>query len=300
MAEDTKVLGRRAVLARLLAAPLLLIACGREQREPAPATSPPRTIATLIPVQPAPTNPDQPIQPTNPGASAPQDTGWVSGEQGIELRHLRVPVEQAQVPLVLVRCDPAIAQVRVSYDPEKPRLLRSWFTTERPILAINGGYFAEDYQSTALVVQNGVASGESYQGFGGMLAVHTDGSVELRPLRDAAYDSSEPLLHATQSSPMLVFPGGVAAALEEDGQRARRSAIAIDQQGRLLFIVGPTSGLTLLELATWLASSDLSIDRALNLDGGSSTGLFLASGKLSEAIDSFSPLPIVILAGRQP
>lgn len=299
MGAHKKFRGRRVALARLLAAPLLLAGCGREQRISAPATSPPRILPTLIPTRNLPTASALPA-PAPSGNS--QDTGWLAGAQGVQLRHLRVPVEhaQAQVPLVAVRLDPAQLQLRVGYDPQQPRLLRSWFTAERPVLAINGGYFDADYHSTALVVQDGVANGESYEGFGGMLAVHQDGTVELRPLRDIPYDPAESLAHAIQSSPMLVFPGGIPADLQEDGQRARRSVVAIDQHGYLLFIAGPTSGLTLLELATWLANSDLEIDRALNLDGGSSTGLFLASGSLNEAIDSFSPLPIVILAGKQP
>jgi hypothetical protein len=37
------------------------------------------------------------------------------------------------------------------------------------------------------------------------------------------------------------------------------------------------------------------VDRALNLDGGSSTGLYLSDGTLQAAIDSFGLLPIVLL-----
>jgi uncharacterized protein YigE (DUF2233 family) len=231
----------------------------------------------------------------------PDDTGWLADQTGIELRRLRIPVgeQQASVPLIIVRMNPAEVSLRVAYDPAQPRVLRSWFATEQPTLAMNGGYFTPEQRSAALVVSDGAASGESYAGFGGMLAVHADGAVELRPLRDMPYDPAETLLQATQSAPMLVFPGGLAAELEDDGERARRSAVAIDRSGRLLAIVSPTSGLTLRDLAGWLATSDLEIDRALNLDGGSSTGLFLASGGLSEAIDSFSPLPIVILVDRR-
>jgi uncharacterized protein YigE (DUF2233 family) len=301
MSDWQKIRGRRAALASMLAAPLLLAGCGREQRATAPAA--PRLLPTLIPTQvPSDSGPSLPQQPANPVPPIPEDSGWQIGEAGVALRHVRVPVTaiSARVPLTIVRFDPAQTPVRVGYDPAKPRVLRTWFTAEQPILVINGGYFDSDYRSTALVIQDGIASGESYTGFGGMFAVHNDGTVELRPLRDTPYDPSEAITHATQSAPMLLFPGGVAAELQEDGQRARRSVVAIDQHGHMLFIVGPTSGLTLSELASWLASSDLELDRALNLDGGSSTGLFLAHGPLNESIDSFSPLPIVLLAGKQP
>jgi hypothetical protein len=92
-----------------------------------------------------------------------------------------------------------------------------------------------------------------------------------------------------------VFPGGEPAAIADDGRRARRSVVALDRAGRVLLLASPTSDFTLRGLADWLSRSDLDVDRALNLDGGSSTGLFLSDGALQEAIDSFGPLPIVLL-----
>ena len=128
-----------------------------------------------------------------------------------------------------------------------------------------------------------------------MLAVAPDGRVDLRALRDQSYDPGEPLDQALQSSPMLVFPGGEPAAIEEDGRRARRSVVALDRAGRLLLLASPTSDFTLRGLADWLSHSDLDVDRALNLDGGSSTGLYLSDGALQAEIDSFGPVPIVLL-----
>jgi uncharacterized protein YigE (DUF2233 family) len=128
-----------------------------------------------------------------------------------------------------------------------------------------------------------------------MLAVAPDGGVSLRALSDQPYESSEALDQALQSFPMLVFPGGAPAAIEDDGRRARRSVVALDRAGRVLLLASPTSGFSLRELADWLSRSDLDVDSALNLDGGSSTGLYLSDGALQEAIDSFGALPIVLL-----
>jgi uncharacterized protein YigE (DUF2233 family) len=197
--------------------------------------------------------------------------------------------------LLITRIDPAAVRLRVAYDPQQPRGIRRWFADERPLLAVNGAFFTEQYRSTALVISDGVASGMSYEGFGGMLAVAPDGSVSLRALRDQPYDPNEPLVQAMQSFPMLVFPGGAPSDFQDDGRRARRTVIAFDRAGQLLVIVSPTSGLTLRGLADWLLQSDLEIDRALNFDGGPSTGLFIEAGTLSEQIDSLGPLPLVLL-----
>jgi uncharacterized protein YigE (DUF2233 family) len=232
------------------------------------------------------------------GASEPApDSGWVAGSAGLELRHLRVSPgpEQPAAQMVIVRIDPSAVRLRVAYAPDQPRGLRSWFEQRRPLVAINGSFFTEQNRPTALLISDGAASGASYEGFGGMLAVAPGGGVSLRPLRDQPYDPGEPLDQAMQSFPMLVFPGGSPAEIDDNGQHARRTALAIDRAGRLLLIVVPTNGFTLRGLADWLSRSDLDVDRALNLDGGSSTGLYLKDGALEEAIDSFGPLPIVLL-----
>jgi uncharacterized protein YigE (DUF2233 family) len=282
----------RCLLAVLV---FLLIACdtARPAAQPPPPQPPPtRPIPTLFPTNVVATAPAAPQAPAQPA-----DSGWLPGGAGVELRRLRVPGANGRpaFPIVVVRLDPAQVRLRVAYAPERPRALRTWFDETRPTLAVNGGFFTEDYHSTALVVSDGAASGSSYEGFGGMLAVAPDGGVALWALRDQPYDPGEPLAQAMQSFPMLVFPGGQVAPIEDDGKRARRTAVALDRAGRLLLIASATSELTLRGLADWLGGSDLDIDRALNLDGGSSTGLFLKSGPLSEQIDSFGPLPLVLL-----
>src|SRR5205085_729180 len=121
---------------------------------------------------------------------------------------------------------------------------RDWFEARRPLVAINGSFFTPEYQATALLISDGVVNGASYSGFGGMLSVAPDGGVSLRALRDQPYDPAEPIEQALQSFPMLVFPGGQPAAIEDDGRRARRSVVAIDRAGRLLLLASPTSDFT--------------------------------------------------------
>jgi uncharacterized protein YigE (DUF2233 family) len=274
----------------ILGLTLLLAGCGASTVAPSPP--PTRAIATLFP-----TAAISAAATAAPAASATPDSGWKAGRPGVELRQMQVGVapDRAAVPLVIVRLDPAQVRLRVAYAPDRPRGLRDWFEERRPLAAINGSFFSPENQATGLLISNSDVNGQSYEGFGGMLSVALDGGVSLRALRDQPYDPAEPLEQALQSFPMLVFPGGEPAAIEDDGRRARRSVVAIDRAGRLLLLVSPTSDFTLRGLADWLSQSDLDVDRALNLDGGSSTGLYLSDGALQEAIDSFGPLPIVLL-----
>jgi uncharacterized protein YigE (DUF2233 family) len=146
-------------------------------------------------------------------------------------------------------------------------------------------------QRVVCAVREDVGSGTSYQGFGGMLAITAD-SLEIRSLAERPYDANEPLQYALQSFPLLVKPGGEMGFLEEDGIRGRRTVVALDGNGRLLFIMAASGSFTLHELSRYLVESDLELDVALNLDGGTSTGLRLADP--AEEIPAFVPLPAVI------
>jgi uncharacterized protein YigE (DUF2233 family) len=103
-------------------------------------------------------------------------------------------------------------------------------------------------------------------------------------------------VQAVMSFPVLVKPGGVMGfpADADEGTRARRTVVAQDFDGRILFIVAPRGFLSLHQMAVFLATSDLEIDVALNLDGGHSTGLWLHAGGKSLVMDSLVPVPSVI------
>jgi uncharacterized protein YigE (DUF2233 family) len=251
------------------------------------STSQPDSIA-------APT--DYSTTPTELDTAQP-DSGWVAIGPGIEWRRLLadIPNHNRQAPVHIVRLDQQAVQFRVGYTPAAPQPFAEWCDAEGVVAAINGGFFEADYQTTALVISDGVAYGSSYQGQGGMFAVDVWGNVSLRYLLDTPYDPSEPLQQAIQGWPMLARPGGERLAFSEtSGQRARRSVIAMDRSGNVLLLAFPGSDFLLDELAAWLLASDLDIDSALNLDGGSSTGLCVRTESHQERIDPFVPLPTVL------
>jgi exopolysaccharide biosynthesis protein len=197
--------------------------------------------------------------------------------------------------VTIVRFDPHHITLGVGYRPDQPILLSDWMQQEKATAIINGGYFDAQDNATALVVSNGHVFGQSYQGFGGMLSVNTGGTISLRSLHQHPYDpNSEQLKQATQSSPMLVL-NGKRTQFDADASMTPRSVVAMDKQGRMLFIVSPGQVFTLDELADQLVKSDLSINNALNLDGGASTGLYVNAGSQHITLDSTSKLPIVII-----
>ncbi|NJN68294.1 MAG: phosphodiester glycosidase family protein [Chloroflexaceae bacterium] len=239
--------------------------------------------------------------PPTPVPPPPADTGWTGAGPGVEVRHLSTSMATyaPRLQVHMVRLDPALVRFHVAYAPDQPYVLSALCEPPGVLAAINGGFFEENYRATALVISEGTVLGTSYEGQGGMFAVDEAGQVSLRSLVEQPYDPNEPLVEALQGWPMLVKPGGILASPHlNNTNRARRSVVATNRAGRVLLLAFSSSSLTLHELAGWLLASDLEIDAALNLDGGSSTGLCLNSGGQRERVEPFGVLPMALLVLR--
>lgn len=230
--------------------------------------------------------------------SLPLDT-WIQQWPGIELRHeLWISAANNRDNITIVRLDPTQVQISVGYQPEDPLYISDWAKQTNALALINGGYFDKHNYATGLLVSNGEVSGTSYSGYGGMLAVDIYDQVSLRALVQYPYDPSEQLKEATQSSPMLIIDGA-RSNFQANAATDRRSAIAIDSQGRLLMIVSPSLSFSLDEFTDLMLASELGIQMALNLDGGGSTGMYIQGDNERGAdpwlTDSITEVPITIL-----
>jgi exopolysaccharide biosynthesis protein len=194
------------------------------------------------------------------------------------------------------RLDQTSFRLDVAYD-SSPKTLDAWQSKTNAAMVINGGYYSianEKYFPDGLTIVNGQASGRSFNRSGGMLAI-LDDRAELRWLAQEPYNPSESLRAALQSFPVLVQPGGQLGygADKESHAQARRTVIAQDRAGRILLMVAPQGHFTLHQLSLYLTQSDLNLDIAINLDGGGSTGIFVANPR--ELISPTRPIPFVIL-----
>jgi uncharacterized protein YigE (DUF2233 family) len=248
---------------------------------PTPTLIVPRTLSTPVLSPPA-------VSPT-----IVPDTGWELLRPGLERRVVTLFTGQGQPleTIYLLRLEPAYFQFGVAYRPGLPHSLAQWQADTGALIVVNAGYFTESYIHTGRIVSEGVATGQSYGDFAGMLAVTAVGP-ELRWLRQQPYDPAEPLLAAVQSFPLLVKPGGELGFPDEDHRFSRRTVVGQDGHGRILFLIAPWGRLSLHQLSRYLVESDLDLQIALNLDGGTSTGLLLAEP--AEGFPAFVPLPAVI------
>jgi exopolysaccharide biosynthesis protein len=198
--------------------------------------------------------------------------------------------------LYIYRLDQTLFRLDVAYR-ETPQSVEDWQRETNTLMVVNGGFFRienERYIPNGLTVIDGQVMGSSYESFGGMLAIR-DGWADLRWLAQEPYLPGEQINAGLQSFPVLVKPGGEQGfpAEREDNVRARRTVIAQDGEGRILFLIAPRGHFTLHQISRYLAESDLNLDIAINLDGGPSSGLMIANPR--EVIPSQSLLPIVIV-----
>jgi len=146
------------------------------------------------------------------------------------------------------------------------------------IAGVNGGYFHEDFTPVGLEI----AGGTTINGFerakllSGVFVVK---GRKPRLVRSSGYERSKNDAHALQAGPFLVDDGEPPAGLN-DTRRARRTVIATDGRDRWAILL--FSSVTLAEAARILATpsvfGDFRVARALNLDGGSSSALWVATG----------------------
>jgi len=222
---------------------------------------------------------------------------WSTVQAGLERRVVQIYDNQKQpVETVYIwRLDQNYFRLDVAFD-ERPKSLETWQAETGAAMVVNGGFFSienERYFADGLTVLNGAVSGNSFTGFGGMLTI-TGREAELRWLVEQPYDPDERLQAALQSFPMLVKPGGqLGFGPTSEDASARRTVIAQDRDGRILFILTPQGYFSLHQLSAYLTESDLGLDIAINLDGGGSTGLLVAEPR--EVIPARVLLPFVIL-----
>lgn len=243
-----------------------------------------------------------PTPTTSVSTTEPPDTGWQVLQTGLERRMIRLFDQQSQhiETMYIFRLDQSYFRLDVAYR-ETPLNVEDWHRETNALMVVNGGFFREENEipiPNGLTILNGQAFGSSYDSFGGMLAVHDQGA-DLRSLAQKPYVPGEPLSAGLQSFPLLVKPGGELGfpAEFEDNVRARRTVVAQDREGRILFLIAPSGHFTLHQLSSYLTDSDLGLEIALNLDGGPSSGILLSDPR--EVIPSQSLLPIVILAFRR-
>jgi len=162
-------------------------------------------------------------------------------------------------------------------EPAHPSLAAA-FRANGCVAGVNGGFFHPDWRPLGLVIagERRINRFETSKLLSGVLYSDASGTHIERRSRFRDHAGIRALL---QTGPYLVEHGRAVRGLSRTDPR-RRTFIATDWRGH--WALGTTTQLTLAELAEVLASpgalTPWPVDRAINLDGGSSTGFFFDRG----------------------
>jgi uncharacterized protein YigE (DUF2233 family) len=168
------------------------------------------------------------------------------------------------------------ATLRVIDNPTGEDNLAAVMQREHCLAGVNGGYFDPENKPVGLLISDGnvIAPLRKARLLSGVMIV-SNSRVQL--LRFAEYSSRRNAIAALQCGPFLVDRGQPIAGLD-DTRSARRAFIVTGGSDRAA--IGFCSDVTLAELGKILATPgvapDLKVQRALNLDGGSSSAFWFA------------------------
>lgn len=274
--------------------PLFLLACASPPTAPVSSTStptPPVRLATFTPA-PQPLRPaatPTPLQPLRPAATpTPLSFFWQLAFPGVE-------TAQTRDGLTLLRHAPSLAQYDILFEgnPDKTQSLQQWLTAyPQAIAGVNCGFYWGNegtYLHMGLLEQDERRLAPVRPKWGAALVLrHGVAKIVRQPKKRIP-----PMTLGVQGWPTLLWRGQVAAGLD-DLDIARRTAVGVDASGRVVWVVDDR-GSTLQSFAQRLRQKDIALVDAVNLDGGSSTGLLWRqeAGGALKGVDSL-PIPCVI------
>lgn len=155
------------------------------------------------------------------------------------------------------------------------------------VAGVNGGYFHDDFRPVGLVIEDGVEVHpfEKARLLAGVLALR---GRQWELVRSSSFKNSPDVRQAIQCGPMLVESGQPTVGLNAT-RHARRTVVATDGHGQWALIhltsVTLADAAEILTLPGVLGSWKPSM--ALNLDGGSSTGLWADASPATISLPEF-------------
>ena len=182
----------------------------------------------------------------------------------------------ARATLHLAVFSPKSATLRVIDDASARPSLAETMPRENAIAGVNGGYFDPDYSPLGLLIADGrmVAPLRKARLLSGVVSA-AKGRVQVQ--RVAEFSMKTQPTNARQCGPFLV-DGGAAVPGLNSTRAARRTFVAT--AGADTAAIGYSSHLTLAQIGAVLATRgvipQVKLQRALNLDGGSSSAFWFA------------------------
>lgn len=218
---------------------------------------------------------------------------WVTIQPGVDFKQLTLGTGPTTELLDVVRIDQTKAHLQLAIDEATPRTISSWSDYIESSVVVNGSYFDEKYHVLTRTVVDGVSYGKLLSGATGVLQQTPAGTWEIVASDGTAITADT----ALQSYPLLINNGEPFTGGSTD--TAQRTVVALARDGTLYLIVAEYGVWSLSTTAAALHDQlDLDLTYALNLDGGTSTGLGL-TGESINYLDDSLVVPTILYISDQ-
>jgi uncharacterized protein YigE (DUF2233 family) len=189
--------------------------------------------------------------------------------------NLAVGGQTVRLDIVVFDADRYRLRVIDQPDPQASgRAMASLMRAHGAAAGINGGFFTPEFQPIGLMIANGRSTG-SFTRTSLIAGAVLQTTHRPRLIWNHEYQGTQGVVNFLQAGPRLVADQRPVSGLDASKKRPR-SFIATD--GAKTWAIGTSDTCSLATLATLLATTDslpgLSVQRALNLDGGRSTALW--------------------------
>lgn len=199
---------------------------------------------------------------------------WTTLSEGIDFKQQLVEVDTATELVSIVRFNPTVSPFYIAVAEGDPKTLDQWQAELDARVIINGSYFDETYNLTTRTVVEGNAYGPLLTGKTGILQNLDESDWIITKAADVPNSAPE---FSVQSYPLLIHDSRMSFT-EGSSDTGQRTVVAMDEQGNMYWIIAEYGVLSLKELSSLLDTElDLALAEALNLDGGSSTGLIITN-----------------------
>jgi len=206
-----------------------------------------------------------------------QDRHPLPAPSGLEFTECSIKNETNYATLWVVTFNPKTHDFAVMDNPQGAYDLGTAAEKRGALAAVNGGYFQPDHTPLGLLIRQGaeIHPLEHASLLSGILSV-TPAAITIQ--RTAAFKSSPTIREALQAGPFLVDHGSPTNGLNGT-KDAARTVVFQDAKGHFGILVAKSTSLAGMAeiLATPIIFPEGRIVRALNLDGGTSTALWVRS-----------------------
>jgi exopolysaccharide biosynthesis protein len=168
-------------------------------------------------------------------------------------------------------------KLRILVDKDKSTTLKALENRYKSLVTINGSYFQENFLPSGLLkINNKVITKLNKLGGSGVLAINKN-KVNIFH-KDQFNSFKDKFTELMQNGPLLVENNGKMGIYADDHEYSARTAIGLTKDNKILIVVADMDASpSLWEFASILVKGEdkggFNCQTALNLDGGSSTGI---------------------------